>query len=267
MSDELRQVGKHYDKVDFIKGPAIYSSAELYDAMYNLGFFFSRTEPFLVMDAMCGKGLAGKEMSTRLKRDQIPHEMHFLDVGAGNLKKLKAEGYKTCLASVTDRIPYDDGALDRLYCRFGVKNYPKVEQEKILREFLRLLKKGDIFVLTDMEAPETAYDWMQAERKMKHIKAYLGGVGGNTPHIPTRKMWYQMLADSGFEPKGESETVSYVTTDEWVKSNQMTEDALREMNTWLLKSPENAKRALNIREENGKVRIDYPVVVISAAVK
>jgi len=264
MTNKTYNQGNHYDKVDFVKGPAIYSSAELYDAMYNLGFFFPRTEPFLVMDAMCGKGLVGKEMSTRLKRDEIPHEMHFLDVGEGNLKKLQEDGYKTCRASVTDRIPYDDGALDRLYCRFGVKNYSKDGQEKILREFLRLLKKGDIFVLTDMEAPETAYGWMQDERRKKHT---LGGIGGSAPHIPTRKMWYQMLADSGFEPKGDSETVSYVTTDEWVKSNQMTENALREMNAWLLKSPENAKRALNIREENGKVRIDYPVVVISAAVK
>jgi ubiquinone/menaquinone biosynthesis C-methylase UbiE len=258
---EIKGVGGHYDKVDFTKGPAIYSNERLYDTMYLFGEFAPREQPFVVMDAMSGKGLVGKEMSKRLKRDGIPHELHFLDVAEKSLQALASEGYVTCFANVTEGIPYNDGALDRMYCRFGIKNYPRDLQMKIIQEFLRLLKKGDIFVLTDMIAPEGAYKFMQEERRMKHN---LGDIRGDAPHIPTKEMWYQMLRDCGFQPKKESDWMSYVTTNEWVASNQISEDALRIMNGWLLNAPEAAKRAMNIREEDGKVRIDYPVIVISA---
>ena len=123
------------------------------------------------------------------------------------------------------------------------------------------MKDKGIFILCDMESPEQAYEFMQAERREKHKYTRLEG---SEPHIPTRQMWFQLLRQSGLEPQKVSETTSYVTTTDWVKSNQMTAEDIQKMNAFLLAAPESAKSALNIREENGSVKIDYPVVVISA---
>ncbi len=158
-------------------------------------------------------------------------------------------------------MPYLAGSFDRVYARFGVKNYPRDQQVMIFTNFRNAMIGKGVFVLCDMESPEEAYEFMQAERREKHKYTRLEG---SEPHIPTRQMWFQLLREGGLKPKAAVETKSYVTTTDWVKSNQMTVEDLEKMNAFLLAAPEAAKRALNIREEDDIVKIDYPVVVISA---
>ncbi len=261
MTDEAK-IGKHYDRVEFQKGPVIYSRSDLYDAMFQLGSFIQREELYTIMDAMCGAGLVGKEISKRLADQEIAHLVHYVDVAEEKLRKLAAEGNITTKASVFE-LPYEQNFFDRVYSRFGVKNYPPEEQKDIFRRFRFVMKSDGIFVLCDMESPTEAYEFMQVERREKH--GYTG-LEGSEPHIPTRDLWFELMRESGFEPQRVSETKSYVTTTDWVKSRQMTEDGLAKMNAFLLAAPEEAKRALNIREDGGLVKIDYPVVVISATV-
>ena len=254
---EDKQTELHYDQVDLPKGPGIYSSSGLYDAMFELGDFYLRQEPYIVLDAMCGAGLVGKEISKRVAQKNI---MHFCDVTERKIADLREQGYDAQVSSVFD-LAYPDRNFDHVYARFGVKNYPAEEQVQILSNFRRVMKDKGIFILCDMESPEQAYEFMQAERREKHKYTRLEG---SEPHIPTRQMWFQLLRQSGLEPQKVSETTSYVTTTDWVKSNQMTAEDIQKMNAFLLAAPESAKSALNIREENGSVKIDYPVVVISA---
>lgn len=258
---EEKQIGRHYDAVDFPRGPAIYSSAGLYDAMFELGDFTPRGGSYVVLDAMCGAGLVGKEMEKRLRDRKISHTIHFFDLAEKKIEDLRNQGYDARVCSVFD-IDYMQGSFDREYSRFAVKNYPSNDQVDIFRKFRHILKPDGIFVLCDMESPKEAYEFMQAERREKHKYTRLEG---SEPHIPTRQLWFQLLHEGGLEPKRVSETKSYVTTIDWVKSNQMTAEDLEELNAFMLAAPENARQSLNIREENGLVKIDYPVVVISAA--
>ncbi len=254
---EIRSTGEHYSGVELRKEPAIYTKAKLYDAMFAAGDF----RPFRVLDAMCGEGLVGKEISKRAADRALPHKMHYCDVAHGKLVKLRQEGNEVVEAD-TRVLPYVDGSFDRVYTRFGVKNYPPDEQRRILTEFRRILRApGGILVLTDMESPEDAYEFMQQERREKHSYTRLEG---SEPHIPTRAMWLDMLRECGLTPREIRENTSYVTTTDWVKSNQMTAENLEKMNAFLLAAPETARRALNIRQEGQLVKIDYLVVVISA---
>ncbi|MBI4170084.1 MAG: class I SAM-dependent methyltransferase [Candidatus Aenigmarchaeota archaeon] len=257
---EERQIGQHYDQVDFPRGPAIYSSTGLYDAMFELGEFTPRDKPYVVLDAMCGAGLVGKEMEKRLTGREIPHTIHFFDLAEKKIEELRSQGYDARICSVFD-LDYGQETFDREYSRFAVKNYPATEQVDIFRTFRGIMKPDGIFVLCDMESPEEAYEFMQSERREKHKYTRLEG---SEPHIPTRQIWFQLLREGGLEPKRIRETKSYVTTTDWVKSNQMTANDLEQLNAFLLAAPENARNALNIRQEGDLVKIDYPVVVISA---
>ena len=255
-------VGQHYDKVAFTDGPRIYSSQSLYDKMFELGEFAS-PGLYEVLDAMCGAGLVGKEMAKRLDAAGIGHRVHYVDVAAKKIESLKQEGNIAHVASVFD-LPYEPESFDRVYARFGVKNYPVEMQMEIFRRFRAALKGPGIFVLTDMEAPPGIYEFMQLERRTKHKYT---GLEGDEPHMPTLLGWQTMLECCEFTPRQTRHHMSYVTTTDWVKSNQMTEENLKEMNVFLLGAPDSARRALNIREEDGAVKIDYPVVVISAGKK
>jgi ubiquinone/menaquinone biosynthesis C-methylase UbiE len=256
-SSEASQ-GQHYDEVDFTKGPKIYSREEVYDIMYQMGEFSQSVEPYRILDAMSGQGLVGKGISARLDKDGILYEMNFLDLSEKNVEKLQAESRNAKVGSVL-KLPYDTKTLERIYARFGVKNYRQDQQIEIMKNFNFALTKGGIFVLCDMEIAPEAYEFMQQERRKKHSF----GMEGGEPHVPTRDMWLDLFRQAGMEPKVASQTLSKVTTKEWVTSNQMTEENLREMNDFLLSAPDVAKRVLNIRRDGDDVKIDYPVVFIS----
>jgi hypothetical protein len=74
--------------------------------------------------------------------------------------------------------------------------------------------------------------------------------------MPTIDMWFDMLAESGFEPKKDDvyRTLSYVSPEDWVRSNQMTVEGLEDMNRFLLSAPRQAKKDFNIRQEEGSVK-------------
>ena len=81
---DSKQVGEHYDKVDYQKGPEVYNNEVLYRIMSEMGEFRARNVPYLVADMMCGEGLVGQNISEILIAGGIDHEMHFIDVTEKN---------------------------------------------------------------------------------------------------------------------------------------------------------------------------------------
>ncbi len=64
---DMERVAEHYGGVDHSKGPAIYTRADLFDAIYDLGRFrdLSRERPNLFVDLMSGKKALVAERAKR----------------------------------------------------------------------------------------------------------------------------------------------------------------------------------------------------------
>ena len=275
--DEREVVAKHYAGVDHQAGPAIYTRADVFDAIFDLGRFrdLPRDTKSLVVDLMSGvKCLVASEVKKRADKEGIPLDVHCYDIAFGKLpeaerKKLEAQGYVLGSGDITQGTGYETGRFHRATARFGVKNYQRDEQIGIFREVKRILVPEEYFVLVDMETPETSYELVQTERRRK--SRHTVGEENAHHHIPTREMWFEMLKEAGLEPNKDDVyvTKSFVATTNWVTSKQMTEDGRKGMDTFLLDAPLRARQDFNIREEEGVdskkvVKIDYPVVVIAS---
>ena len=270
------RVADHYAKVDHPAGPAIYTRADLHDAIFDLGNLRAlvRDGPNSFLDLMSGpKCLVGSEVRRRAEKEGIDLTVYCFDIAFGKMpedkkSELRAQGYRLATGDATKGTGYKDGGFDSAASRFGVKNYQPDTQSGIFREVRRVLVPNGHFVLADMVASEVSYEWLQEERRRK--SRHTVGEENAEHHIPTRAMWCRMLREAGLEPKTTDvyETKSLVATTDWVKSKQMSEDGMRDMNEFLLSAPDAVKKDMNIREEevDGKrvVRIDYPVVVIAA---
>lgn len=273
---ERDAVAKHYGNVDHPAGPTIYTRADMHDAIFDLGQFraLPRDRVNRLVDLMSGvKCLVASEVKKRAQAENIPLDVYCFDVAFDAMdpaKRAELEDQYSRLSTgdITRGIDYHDKLFDRAAVRFGIKNYPTDQQLGILWEVRRILLDGGIFVLADMIAPETSYDWMQQERRRK--SRHTVGEQNAHHHIPTLDEWFDMLSYCHLFPNRDDvyKTESHVTTTNWVTSKQMGEEGMRDMNDFLLSAPEQARKDFNIREEevDGKkvVKIDYPVVVIGA---
>lgn len=74
-----------------------------------------------------------------------------------------------------------------------------------------------------------------------------------------------LLENAGFEASVDSMYTSRVTTTQWAgKAGQISDAQRMEMDRLILQAPGLAKLAFNIREEEGLVKVDYPVIIIRA---
>lgn len=266
------KVVRHYSKVDHESGPAIYVRSDMYDAVFDLGHFreLPKENTSRFIDLMSGvKCLVASEISKRAKAEGIPIETYCLDIAFEGVdqdrrKTLEDQGFILHAKDITEGTGYESSMFQRAAERFGIKNYEQGTQKGILREIKRIMTPGGYLVLADMVSPETSYEWMQTERRRK--SRHTVGEENAFHHIPTLEMWFDMLGVSGFDPKKDDiyQTKSLVKTEDWVESNQMDEEGMKDMNNFLLSASERVKKDFNIRQEDGSVRIDYPVVVITA---
>ena len=268
---ETGKVISHYSGVSHDKGPAIYTRADMYDAIFELGEIrdLPRDEPSRFGDLMSGvKCLVASEVKERAEKEGIPIEIYCLDIAfagleEGKVRELENNGYILSDVDITKGTGYDSLFFHRAAERFGIKNYDRETQEIILEDIKRAMKPGGIFTVIDMVSPEKSYEWMQTERKRK--SRHTIGEENAHHHIPTLGMWFEMLKKTGFEPNTNVyQTHSYVKTQDWVNSNQMGQNGLDDMNDFLLSAPEQTRKDFNVRQDGGLVRIDYPVSVIAA---
>ena len=276
MSDDrtgdLGSVARHYSGVSHEKGPAIYRSSGRYDAIFKLGKFkdLPKTQSSRFADLMSGVGcLVASAVEERARDEGVPLEIHCLDIAFSGMditkrKGLEDRGYILRAVDITEGTGYEDSFLDRVATSFGIKNYGVETQMDIFSEVKRIMVPGGVFVLADMISPEASYEWMQDERREKSRHTF--GEENARHHVPTLDGWFQMLGEAGLEPERDNvyHETSYVDTQKWVDSNQMSADGRREMDEFLLSAPEHAIRDFNIRQEGDSIRIDYPTIVITA---
>ena len=161
----------------------------------------------------------------------------------------------------------EDGSIDVATVRYGLKDIPKNQQPIALSGINYALKPGGVLVIADMVSPEGAREWniMQHSRKQQFSGRNIKEEG--ECYIPTEAEWLKMLREAGFEPEIFDHYKSLVTTTDWVKGKQITDDQRMQMDAFILSAPENIKKEFNIRQEGQDVKIDYPVIIIKAVKK
>lgn len=260
-----------YSRRNFKEGPPTYTSKELFDKIFSASGLSDFKKKAVVVDLMSGPGLVASAMRERAPQ----HSYTVLDASQPLLDELKVKNptMSTIRADVRD-LPSDieNDSFDVALVRYGLKDIPKDQQSGTLVGIYKKLKPGGVLVIADMVSPEEpkgAKEWnnMQHSRKQQLGIEPRDIVKEGECHIPTEQEWLNMLKDAGFEAEVSGEHVSLVKTTQWVASNQINDESRKEMDRLLLQSPPEIMERFKIREENGIVNVEYPVVIIRAVKK
>ena len=260
-----------YDKRDESKGPETYGSQSLLDTIFQATELENFQGNAVVIDLMSGPG--GIALSLQKKAPQ--HSYAVLDNNQGQLDKIgKQEPVAKIFADVKDlSAVVQSESVDTITVRYGIKDIPEDQQPQVLRSVNHVLKPGGVFVLTDMISPEGMEEWTNMQHSKKQ---QLGGriiQEEGECHIPTEQGWLKLLKEAGFQTEVFGYYTSPVSPKVWATGNQLgdpvtePEEVARKtviMNEILLAASGEVKKQFNIREENGEVKIDFPVVIIRA---
>lgn len=252
-----------YPRRDFDAGPQTYNDKRFMDVIFNATGLATRTEPAVVVDLMSGPGKVAFGMQERSPKN----EYAVLDASAGQLDKI-TQPVKKILADVRAlSVAVEDESIDIATVRYGLKDIPKGQQSVALLGINHALKPGGVLVIADMFSPEGTREWniMQHSRKQQFSGRNIREEG--ECYIPTETEWLKILEKAGFEAEVFGHYESLVTTTDWVKGKQITDDKRMQMDAFILNAPENIKKEFNIRQEGQDVRIDYPVIIIKAVKK
>jgi len=255
---------KRYAGVDHAKGPASYWKASGYDLLYKFAMF-ERGKKHNVLDLMSGAGKVGKEMAKRAQKNHCSVFTTFCDITPHFLKSIRKTWTRTTRERSAFRTLEWEGNFQRVFCRYGIKNYTPSEQVNLLKEIARVLSPGGRFILQDMVSPEGLRGFMNAERR---AKARTAGDRVSKPNLPTEREWRRMIAKAGMEVEDVAYTTSKVNTNDWVASGQMSADKVRGYISFLeramAKDP-RIKKAFKITKKGKHYEIIYPVILIRAA--
>ncbi|MBU1326597.1 class I SAM-dependent methyltransferase [Patescibacteria group bacterium] len=261
MINEASGLTGGYNKREFGAGPRTYADTVFLDLIkQSSGLLTADTRNLLVADIMSGPGGVG----LALLKEHPQHSYYFFDLARRQLEKINNPNSSTVKVQADARlIPVADNMFDLEVARYAVKDLTKEDQPKALLEIFRTLKPGGNFTLADMVAPsvETKY-WLNMQHAKKQEFSGRDPSREGICHIPTEDEWIVLLRNVGFDVSVIGRHVSCVTTSDWVKGKQVTAGQLQELNTIILEAPESIRRTFNIREEDSRVRIDYPIIVI-----
>lgn len=102
------------------------------DFLYEFYFKDKKT-----LDVGCGDGYFLKN-----NKDLIEG----VDLNERAIKSLVNQGYKASLASV-EKLPFEDGVFEGIHCRNVIEHVPVEQALALLKESIRVLKSGGVFVL------------------------------------------------------------------------------------------------------------------------
>ena len=246
-------------------GPPTYTSQELLQKICDATGLAEAIEPLTVLDSMSGPGL----LSMGLQKLAPQHRYYNLDLVASQLVKIPNSEGK--VAGNALRMPFKKGSFIVGVVRYAAKDVPQDQQPELFQQMFEITAPGGRWVLADMYAPllESAsesrqvYKWLNYQHAAKQERSGRNRQEG-TCHIPTEKGWLELFRKTRFRAEVVDQHMSFVTTTDWLTSNQVTEQQLVELNHIILTAPQSAKRAFNIRQEGESVKIDYPVTIIRA---
>lgn len=112
------------------------------------------TKPESILDIATGTG----DLIINLAKKTTANKLIGLDISEGMLSvgrnKIAADGLSQRIEMVqadSEHMPFDDNSFDAITVAFGVRNFEHLE--KGLKEILRILKPGGIFVILETSVP------------------------------------------------------------------------------------------------------------------
>lgn len=252
-------IAEMYAGRDFVAGPATYTNQEFFQKISNATSLDRATKQVRVLDSMSGPGLVGSGLQKLAPR----HRYFYLDLVPTQLAKI--DGAEGKVAGDARQIPFTEKAFQVGVVRYAAKDIPQNQQAKLFEEMHRVTARRGRWVLADMYAPNPdVYEWLNWQHAMKQERSGRNRQTEGTCHIPTEEGWLELFRKTGFRAEVVDKHMSFVTTTDWLKSNQVTAEQLNELNRMILTAPDAVKTAFNIREEDGSVKINYPVTIIRA---
>ncbi|MDP2638018.1 MAG: class I SAM-dependent methyltransferase [Candidatus Levybacteria bacterium] len=255
-----------YGKRDF-DTVATYTDKGFLDVIHKATGLSERGTTAVVIDLMAGPGKVAFGMQERAPQ----HSYAVLDYDQAQLDRV-TQPVRKILADVRNlSAVVEDGSIGVATVRYGLKDIPKDQQPGVLLGINKALEKGGVLVIADMVSPEGAKDFTN---KQHSLKQQFGGRDIEKEgecNIPTEQGWLDMLTNAGFEPEITGHYISRVSTSDWLRGNQLGDPKSPEagarkakMDEVILGTSDEIKKQFNIREENGEVKIEYPVVIIRA---
>lgn len=258
-------IGAMYGRRDFEKGPPTYTSQEFIQKIYEATGLGQLSENVRVLDSMSGPGLVGTKLQELAQQHpQSPHHRYYyLDLATNQLAKISgAEGK---IAGDARQMPFKEGSFHVGVIRYGAKDIPSDQQPILFQQMYEITAKGGVWVVADMYSPNgKVYKWLNNQHSTKQQMSGRNIEKEGQCHIPLEEGWLNLLTSGGFRAEVVEHHMSFVTTTDWLKNNQVTAEQLQELNDMILNAPDDAKRAFNIRQEEGLVKIDYPITIIRA---
>lgn len=256
------------------RGPETYRSQSLLDTIFEATGLENFQGIAVVIDLMSGPG--GIALSLQKKAPR--HFYGVLDNDQEQLDKIgKHEPVIKILADVRDLASViEEGSVDTITVRYGIKDIPKDQQLQVFKGINGILKPGGVLVFTDMISPEdeAVGKWLNMQHSQKQQLSGRDIKKEGECNIPTEKGWLKLLGEAGFEAKVFGYFTSNISTENWLTGNQFGNPELPEaatkkakMDEIILGASDAIRKQFNIREENGEVKIDYPVVIIRAVKK
>lgn len=248
-----------YDQRNFDSGPKTYTDQDFVKKIFTASGIGNQTG-LLIADIMSGPGKLGKS----IERTAPDNKFVYLDLSQEQLGRIAPNNNDDRIRADARKIPFATGSLDVTLARYSIKDLTPEDQLKALNEINRILKNGGTLVIADMVATDDTKEWLNAQHSLKQEFNGRDITKEGTCHIPTLKEWEEILVQAGFKIDSIDSHMSFVNTSDWLNGNQISPEQLNELNRIILTAPDNVRKAFNIRQEDSKVLIDYPVTIIGA---
>jgi SAM-dependent methyltransferase len=251
---------KAYSKRDWEAGPKTYTDEGFMDMIHAATGLSDFKGKATVIDLMSGPGKIAKGLQQR----SPDHDYYVLNASDADFGKIP-ESIRTMQVDVKtmSEAEVPTGFADVVVVRYGLKDIPQDQQPGVVRNISRILKPGGILVIADMVSP----DGMKYRTNQQHsLKQELQGRDlkkDGRCNIPTREGWVDLLEGEGFQVEGMNDYTSNVTTTDWVKGKQISDEQRVQMDKLLSTEPRWVKQAFGIGGKS-PVKIGFPVLVIRA---
>lgn len=242
------------------EGPPTYRDPSFSELIANAAGLTPTRSSLRVADFMSRHGKLAAEMQVIAPQ----HDYTAIALTEGQLSRTP-EGIHVVTADVRNLAAVNLTPFHRGIIRYGVKEFRAEEQIDVLSGINQALEEDGVLGLADMIAPDGTENWLNEHHRQKQRFEGRDIQRDGECHIPTRGEWIRLFQDAGFSPVDTWLYTSRVSTTDWVKGKQITEEQREEMDDRLiLEAPDMVQKAFNIRVEDGVVKVDYPVIIFKA---